>query len=108
MTSFTVCETIRPCLTLGNFRASTMAEMATKQVHIHYFALLREERGISVETVETSARTLRQLYEELKDKHGFRLPCERLRVAVNDELQNWEDGLSDEDRIILIPPVAGG
>jgi molybdopterin synthase sulfur carrier subunit len=85
-----------------------MAEAAVKQVRIQYFAVLREQRGLSLETVTTSARTLRQLYEELKKKHGFGLPCERLRVAVNDQFQNWDDSLWDNSKIVLIPPVAGG
>ena len=85
-----------------------MAGAAEKQVRVQYFAVLREQRGLSLETVNTSASTLRQLYEELKEKYGFALPCERLRVAVDDQFQSWDQGLCDNSKIVLIPPVAGG
>ena len=85
-----------------------MAGAAEKQVRVQYFAILREQRGLSLETINTSASTLRQFYEELKEKHGFGLPCDRLRVAVDDQFQDWNDSLCDNSRIVLIPPVAGG
>ncbi len=85
-----------------------MAYQESKQVQIRYYAALREERGLPAETVTTFAGSLRELYLELRDKHGFRLGCERLRVAVNDRFGNWDDELADSDRVVFIPPVSGG
>jgi molybdopterin synthase sulfur carrier subunit len=31
-----------------------------------------------------------------------------LRVAVNDEFGDWSQELADGDRVVFIPPVAGG
>jgi len=85
-----------------------MSESAGKRIQIHYYALLREQRGLSEELLVTFARSARQLYRELSERYRFSLPAEQLRVAVNDEFQNWDDPLQDNDRVVFIPPVAGG
>ena len=79
-----------------------------KTIHLQYFALLREERGLSNETIETKAATALELYEELKEQHGFRLSSELLRVAINDEFKRWDSPLKTNDTVVFIPPVAGG
>lgn len=80
----------------------------TKKIQIFYYALLREERGLSEETVGTSARTAQELYEELKKKYHFKLSADILKAAVNDEFAKWDTLLKSGDKIIFIPPVAGG
>ena len=79
-----------------------------KDVQIQYYALLREERGLSVETLSTEAATPRELYDLLKLRYGFSLPAERLNVAVNDAFAEWEHPLRAGDSVVFIPPVAGG
>ncbi len=79
-----------------------------KNIHIQYFAVLREERGVSAEEVSTEAATTAELYRELQEKFKFRLNTDLLRVAVNDEFQPWNTPLKDQDRVVFIPPVAGG
>lgn len=79
-----------------------------KQVRIQYYALLREEAGRSEEAVATRARTPRELFAELQGRHAFSLPPEMLRVAVNEEFGDWSQTLADGDRVVFIPPVAGG
>ncbi len=79
-----------------------------KTVHLHYFALLREQRGLSTETLTTDAADAAALYEELRARHGFTLPAARLRVAVNDTFAPWPAPLADNDTVAFIPPVAGG
>jgi molybdopterin converting factor subunit 1 len=79
-----------------------------KQIHILYFALLREERGLKEETVTTGSNTARQLFDELNKKHSFSLGTERLNVAINDEFQPWDTTLESGDAVVFIPPVAGG
>ena len=79
-----------------------------KTVHLQYFALLREQRGLSLETITTSAETAAQLYDELRTRHPFTLPAERLRVAVNGEFAPWSTPLAEGAQIVFIPPVAGG
>ena len=79
-----------------------------KSVRVQYFAILREERGQARETVSTGANTAGELYEELGSRHGFTLPAERLRAAVNDEFAPWTAALRDGDTLVFLPPVAGG
>lgn len=85
-----------------------MVSMERKNIKVQYFALLREERGMSAETVISEAQTVKQFYEELKRQHHFRLTVDVLRVAVNDEFKDWDTILKDGDRVVFIPPVAGG
>ncbi len=77
-------------------------------IHVQYFAVLRERAGVGRETVETPARTPAELYEELERRHAFGLPRSMMRVAVNDEFADWSRPLGADDRVVFIPPVAGG
>jgi len=77
-------------------------------VSVQYFAILREQRGLTQEKIATTAGTAESLYEELKQRHGFTLPAARIRAAVNDEFVTASAPLRDGDRIVFIPPVAGG
>ncbi|MBK7250727.1 MAG: NTP transferase domain-containing protein [Gammaproteobacteria bacterium] len=79
-----------------------------KPVRIQYYALLREQARRSDERLDTEAATPRELYEQLRTRHGFTLPTEMLRVAVNGEFGDWSQPLSAGDEIVFIPPVAGG
>jgi molybdopterin converting factor subunit 1 len=75
---------------------------------VHYFAILREQRGLSQEKLTTAAATPAALYEELRARHSFTLPGDRVRAAVNDAFVDAAAPLRDGDRIVFIPPVAGG
>ncbi len=80
----------------------------TVTLRIHYFALLREQRGLSEETLTTSAPTAAALYDELRARHAFTLPADRLRVAINNDFAPWNTPLADQQILAFIPPVAGG
>jgi molybdopterin converting factor subunit 1 len=79
-----------------------------KEIAVQYFAVLRERAGLGHETVHTTATTAAELYEELAARHDFGLPRAMLRVAVNDEFAEWSQRLAAGDRVVFIPPVAGG
>ena len=79
-----------------------------KTITVRYFAILREQRGVSQETLSTAAATPAALYEELRARHPFTLPGDRVRAAVNDAFVAADAPLRDGDRIVFIPPVAGG
>ncbi|MBT8144877.1 MAG: MoaD/ThiS family protein [Gammaproteobacteria bacterium] len=78
------------------------------QIEIEYFALLREEAGCASETIELQQPTPAAVYACLNERHAFSLPAARLRVAVNDRFTEWNTQLDDGDRVVFIPPVAGG
>lgn len=80
----------------------------TKPIQILYFAILREQRGLSQESMATDSGTIAELYEELRLKHGLRFPAMHLRAAINDEFMPWTSLLKPGDVVAFIPPVAGG
>ncbi len=75
---------------------------------MQYFAILREQRGLAQEKLLTAATSAGELYAELRQRHGFTLPADRLRVAVNDDFAPWTTPLNEGDKLVFIPPVAGG
>jgi molybdopterin synthase sulfur carrier subunit len=77
-------------------------------LHLQYFAILREQRGLNEETLATAVATPGALYEELRARHGFSLPGDRVRAAVNEVFVAADAPLHDRDRVVFIPPVAGG
>lgn len=80
----------------------------TKHIHLQYFAVLREARGCSQETMETQAQTVGDLYLDLQARYGFYLNAEVMRAARNGTFCDWDAALSDGDTLVFIPPVAGG
>ena len=81
---------------------------APREVRVSYFALLRDEAGCDEERVVTASATAGELYAELRERHRFSLPADRLRVAINAGFADWESTLVDGDLVVFIPPVAGG
>ena len=78
------------------------------QVRVLYFASLRDATGTACETLETQAADLRALYAGLQARHGFALPVERLRVAVDGASADWGAAPVQGSEIAFIPPVSGG
>jgi len=76
-------------------------------VKVLYFASLREAAGCDFEVVATPA-SLPELYAALKEKRGFALAPDRLRVAVDGEFVGWDSALRDGAEVAFIPPVSGG
>ena len=80
----------------------------TAHVTVLYFASLRDAAEVASESFDIAAPDLRVLYLELRARHGFALPIERLRVAVDGAFARWEDAPRDGSEIAFIPPVSGG
>ena len=79
----------------------------TPSVTVLYFASLREAAGRERETLR-HAGDLAALYEALRMRHGFALPRERLRVALDGAFARWSDTPGEGAEIAFIPPVSGG
>lgn len=77
-------------------------------ISIEYFAILREQRGLSKEQLSVDAETPLELYRQLRERHKFTLPEDRVRAAVNGEFVDSLSRLRDGDQVVFIPPVAGG
>jgi molybdenum cofactor guanylyltransferase len=80
----------------------------SRAIEVQYYALLREQAGRRDESLQTTASTPRELYEELRARYAFSLAPELLRVAVNAEFSDWQRPLTDGDAVTFIPPVSGG
>ena len=78
------------------------------RVTLLYFASLRDAAGAGSETLDTDAPDCAALYEQLRARHGFALPRERMRVAVDGAFADWNDAPRDGAEIAFIPPVSGG
>ena len=79
-----------------------------KSIHVQYFALLREQRGESEETLRTTTQTPKELYAQLKKDHRFTLSEQSLRVSINERFADWQAELKSGDRVVFLPPVSGG
>ena len=76
-------------------------------VTVLYFASLRDAAGLASEQLPLP-ESLPALYDELRLRHGFALPAQRLRVAVDGAFAAWDAPLRDGCEIAFIPPVSGG
>ena len=88
-----------------------MSQVSTRtqlNIHISYFASLREQRGAAEEAIVTDAQSPRELYERLRAQYDFPLEIRQVRVAINDAFVDWDRELGERDRVAFIPPVAGG
>ncbi len=79
------------------------------KITIELFAVLKEQAGLSKVPLELAeAKDLKSIYSDLASTFGFHLKLDSLKVAVNDEFTTWEHTLKEGDRVVFIPPVAGG
>ncbi|MEX5727808.1 molybdopterin synthase sulfur carrier subunit [Rhodovulum iodosum] len=81
-------------------------------IDILYFAWVRERIGLPKERVETSAATVAELVEELKareDRYAAAFAdLSALRVAVDQELADFDAPLAGVREIAFFPPMTGG
>lgn len=82
------------------------------KVDVLYFAWLRERIGVPREAVETAAETVSGLVEELKardEAHALALADTRaLRVALDQDLADFDAPLAGVREVALFPPMTGG
>ena len=79
-----------------------------KDIKVRYFAVFREHAGFAEETVSIDALNARDVFNALKHRHGSTEPFGHCKVAINDELSDWDTTVNDGDTVLLFPPVAGG
>jgi molybdopterin synthase sulfur carrier subunit len=85
---------------------------ATYQVHLKYFASIREAIGQGSETVRTQAMTLQSLREELIARGGAYAETlahgRAVRMALNQAVCDESVVLCDGCEVAFFPPVTGG
>ncbi len=79
-----------------------------KTITVRYFAMFRERAGVSSESLRTDAATAGDVFRATRARHGSSEPLAHCKVAINDEMTDWDAPVSDGDTVLLFPPVAGG
>lgn len=81
-------------------------------IEVLYFAWVRERIGIPREKIETGAATVADLIEELRgreDRYAAAFEDLRaLRVAIDQELTNFNAPLKGAREVAFFPPMTGG
>lgn len=81
-------------------------------VEVLYFAWVRERIGLPRERVETQARTVADLVAELaarEDRYAVAFSdLAALRVALDQELSDFDAPLAGVREVAFFPPMTGG
>ncbi len=77
-----------------------------------YFAWVRERIGLPKERIETSATTVAELVEELRareDRYAAAFAdLSALRVAVDQDLTDFDASITGAREVAFFPPMTGG
>lgn len=81
-------------------------------IDVVYFAWVRERIGIPKERIETEATTVADLVAELKAREArYEMAfsdVSALRVAVDQELSDFDAPLAGVREVAFFPPMTGG
>ena len=81
-------------------------------IDVLYFAWMRERIGLPREQVETSAATVADLVEELRSREeryaAAFADLSALRVAIDQELTEFDAPLAGAREVAFFPPMTGG
>lgn len=77
------------------------------EVEVRYFASMRNPGGPERERV-AAASDARILYDQLRDRFGWKFDSHAIRLAVNGRMVAWEYPLAQGDEVAFLPPFSGG
>ena len=81
-------------------------------IKVLYFAWVRERIGVPYEMVETHSETVMELVEELKQKETRYAvtfsDLSAIKVAINQELCEFDTKLIGAKELAFFPPMTGG
>ena len=81
-------------------------------IDVLYFAWLRERIGLPKERLETSAKTAMELVEELRareERYALAFSdLKAVRVAVDQELTDFDASIVGAREVAFFPPMTGG
>lgn len=81
-------------------------------IEVLYFAWVRERIGVPRERIETRAATVAGLVEELRTREARYAAAfadtAALRVAVDQELADFDAPLAGAREVAFFPPMTGG
>lgn len=81
-------------------------------IDVLYFAWVRERIGVPKERVETGAKTAMELVEELRareERYALAFSdLSAMRVAVDQELTDFDASIETAREVAFFPPMTGG
>lgn len=77
-----------------------------KTIRVRYLAMLKDQRGLAEEALQTEAQTPEELYVSLQGTHKFSVAHHEMRAALNDDVVPMNTPLWEGDTVAFIPPVA--
>jgi molybdopterin synthase sulfur carrier subunit len=81
-------------------------------VTVMYFAWVREKIGISKEVIDTNAKTVNELILELNRKgENYKIAfskMDEIKVALDQDLADFESPLLGVNEVAFFPPMTGG
>ncbi len=81
-------------------------------IDVLYFAWVRERIGLPKERIETEAATVAELVEELRAREeryaAAFLDLSAIRVAIDQELVDFDTSLEGAREVAFFPPMTGG
>lgn len=81
-------------------------------MNVLYFAWVRERIGVPRENVDTGAATVAELVDELRSREeryeAAFADLSALRVAVDQELTDFDASLAGAREVAFFPPMTGG
>ena len=81
-------------------------------MQVVYFAWVRERIGLPQEQIETSAATVNDLVAELREREARYAAAfadiSALRVALDQELSEFDAPLAGVKEVAFFPPMTGG
>ena len=81
-------------------------------IDVLYFAWVRERIGLAKESVETRANTVAELVAELsarEERYALAFSdLSAMRVAVDQELTEFDASISGAREVAFFPPMTGG
>lgn len=79
-----------------------------KTFTVRYFAMFRENAGLAEEILTLDVEVAADVFAATRGRHGSAEPTGHCKVAINDQMADWDSPVSDGDVVLLFPPVAGG
>ena len=81
-------------------------------ITVMYFAWVRERVGVAREDIETTAKTIAGLIDDLRARDPSYAPAfediSALRAAVDQELCEFDADITSAREIAFFPPMTGG
>ena len=86
--------------------------MPRPMIDVVYFAWVRERIGLPKERLATEAQTVMELVEELRSREERYAVAfsdiKSIRVAVDQQLTDFNAKISDAREVAFFPPMTGG